>query len=103
MTDIEDINKIINNNEQFKIYNQIIISLLEWVTNYNKSDLSNLKNEFATELNRLYRKKNFIVKKSILTNVLRNMINTDKIDNIYLAHNTNLLKILLQKKLDFKN
>ena len=110
MMDMEDINKIINNNKQFESYNKLIISLLEWVNNYDKSDLSSLKNDFATELNKQYRQNDFVVKKSILTNVLRKMIKTDNINdtndtnnikninNIYLAHNVNLLKILLQKK-----
>ena len=34
MLDIEDINKLTNNSELFEIYSQIILSLLEWISDY---------------------------------------------------------------------
>ena len=90
--DIEDIEKLKNNILYFTIYKQILASLLEWVKNYDKSDLSNIKNDFSVKLNRICRQHSIVVKKSILINVFRKM-NNDNNDN-----DINLLKTLLQKK-----
>ena len=46
MLDIEDINEHTNNEELFKIYSEIILELINWVTNYN-ADVSKLKNKFT--------------------------------------------------------
>ena len=105
MLDIEDINEHTNNEELFKIYSEIILELINWVTNYN-ADISKLKNKFAQYLNKLGREKynqnknkNILFKKNVLVNVFRKMIANKTI--IYTAENKiylDSLKILLQKK-----
>jgi len=73
--DIEDINKYTNDKELFEKYSQILISLIEWINNYNKSDMYKIQQNFAKEFNRLSRiyskKHNIIIKKSSLLNVYR--------------------------------
>jgi len=98
--DIEDINKYINNKDIFNNFSEIIIYLMTWVKNYNKSDISKLQKQFEKELNklsRIYSKKNKItIKKTTLLNFYRNNMDTFLQDNNIKDHN--LLKLLLQKK-----
>ena len=91
------------NPDLFKIYSQIILELLEWITNYNK-DETKQKSLFANTLNQLERKKykennNLIIRKNVLINVLRKMLIIK--DIVYTDNNRkyiDTLKILLQKK-----
>ena len=103
LQDIEDINNHTSNPDLFKIYSQIILELLEWITNYNK-DETKQKSLFANTLNQLERKKykennNLIIRKNVLINVLRKMLIIK--DIVYTDNNRkyiDTLKILLQKK-----
>ena len=100
MMDIEDINKITNNTKLSNQYSEVIISLINWIQNYDSYNISKIQPEFLKEFNRLSRlyskKYQIIIKKNILVNVYRKM--ELLLLNQYSLENNNLLKILLQKK-----
>ena len=92
--DIEDTQKDGEIKISLEVCNIILNSLIQWVDEYDKTDISNLKNKFITKYHNLCRLNSVIVKKSILTNVLRQ----NDYSHLKNNDNINLLKILLQKK-----
>ena len=46
VTDIEEIENNINNDNNFQIYREILNNLLEWVINYDKKNLENIRDDF---------------------------------------------------------
>lgn len=101
LIDLEELEKITNLENELSIYKEIIDSLLEWTTKYDKNNLENIKNDFSKVFNTIYREKsrnnkNIIIKKNVLINVLKKhyLNNEDANQN----NNLKLLSTLLQKK-----
>tara|TARA_B100001057_G_scaffold185347_1_gene186098 strand:- start:19269 stop:21086 length:1818 start_codon:yes stop_codon:yes gene_type:complete len=98
--DIEEIEKIVNYDNNFIVYRSILDKLLSWVIEYDKSDLSKIRDDFTKIFNKIYRNtyienkdKSLIIKKNVIINVFKKTYDLDNADP-----NVQLLGTLLQKK-----
>lgn len=98
--DIEEIEKIVNYDNNFVVYRSILNELLLWVIDYDKSDLSKIRDDFTKTFNKIYRNtyienknKSLIIKKNVIINVFKKTYELDNSDP-----NVQLLGTLLQKK-----
>ena len=100
VADIEEIENNINYDNNFEIYRNILNNLLEWVINYDKNNLENIRTVFTKVFNKIYRStytkynsKNLIIKKNVIINIFKKIYDFENPDP-----NIQLLGTLLQKK-----